>query len=314
MRLYEALIKDETYKAHYDRVAAEARRNPLFRKVISEGIREGIFSDEAHAIGQIHDAVIQAAYPAAIGRELIQVRTTTKTLERFIKEVRSSAYVSTEAGEIKVIPAKYNYVDVYCDIVIKAASEWTRELVEDATWNVMDRQLQAIGKEVAIKETQRIIDLYEGISTSDLAGGDELDGGGTGMDWAKLRRLWHALQKENITPTVVAMNPTHIAQLLGSTEFIHSAYAPSETTDIRKGVISEVLGMRVVTSTLIPEGKAYALDAELAAVLLVRRDLTTEPYEDPKKGIYGVVATERIGLGVIQPKAVARMVNIATTV
>jgi len=47
--------------------------------------------------------------------------------------------------------------------------------------------------------------------------------------------------------------------------------------------------------------------------LLIRRDITTEPYEDPKNGVFGIVASERIGYAVLRSKAVARMTNIQTT-
>jgi len=59
---------------------------------------------------------------------------------------------------------------------------------------------------------------------------------------------------------------------------------------------------------------AYAIDTDVAAVMLVRRDIQTQDYEDPKNGVYGVVDSERIGLGVLQSKGVAKMTNVATTV
>jgi len=43
--------------------------------------------------------------------------------------------------------------------------------------------------------------------------------------------------------------------------------------------------------------------------MLVRRDITTETYEDPKNGVFGIVASERIGLGVLRTKGVAVMNN-----
>ncbi|MBC7129678.1 hypothetical protein H5T51_00470, partial [Candidatus Bathyarchaeota archaeon] len=48
-------------------------------------------------------------------------------------------------------------------------------------------------------------------------------------------------------------------------------------------------------------------------VMLLRRDVTVEDWEDPKSGKYGVRATSRFGLGVLRSKAVAKMTNIATT-
>lgn len=71
--------------------------------------------------------------------------------------------------------------------------------------------------------------------------------------------------------------------------------------------------MKVLASTLVPKGTAYAIDTRVAAVMLLRRDVTVEDWEDSKTGKYGVRATTRFGLGVLRSKAVAKMTNISTT-
>jgi len=312
---FEEAVKNPELKAHYDRVIAEAKNNRLFKKLIERGIKEGLFSDEAAAIGRIHDRVYDAAYPAAIGREIITVRTTTQPKERFIKRGKTEAYVASEGADVYVVPAKVSYVDISADIILKATSEWTRELVEDATWNVMDFELQALGKAIAEKETKKVLSVYDAISASNLAGGSELDGGNAVMSWSLLLKLFNALKGENYSPTVVVMHPTHAIQLLNDDKFIHSAYLPSES-NVRNGILTRIepLGINVAVSTLVTAGKVYMIDANMAGVMLVRRDITTEAYEDPKEGLYGVVATERIGIGIINSKAVARMTNIGTSV
>jgi len=63
----------------------------------------------------------------------------------------------------------------------------------------------------------------------------------------------------------------------------------------------------------VPNGTAYAIDTRVAAVMLLRRDVTVEDWEDPKTGKYGVRATTRFGLGVLRSKAVAKMTGIKTT-
>jgi len=49
------------------------------------------------------------------------------------------------------------------------------------------------------------------------------------------------------------------------------------------------------------------IDSKNASVMLLRRDIITEPYEDLKNDRYGIVASERIGLAVLRTKAVARV-------
>jgi hypothetical protein len=71
--------------------------------------------------------------------------------------------------------------------------------------------------------------------------------------------------------------------------------------------------MRVMASTLVPNGTAYAVDTRVAAVMLLRRDVTVEDWEDAKSGEFGVRATTRFGLGILRSKAVAKMTNISTS-
>jgi len=46
--------------------------------------------------------------------------------------------------------------------------------------------------------------------------------------------------------------------------------------------------MKVQTSTLVPNGAAYAIDTRVAGVMLVRRDATIEDWSDPVAGQYGI--------------------------
>jgi hypothetical protein len=71
--------------------------------------------------------------------------------------------------------------------------------------------------------------------------------------------------------------------------------------------------MKVMASTLTPNGIAYAIDTRVAAVMLLRRDVTAEDWEDAKTGEFGVRATTRFGIGVLRSKAVAKMTNISTS-
>ena len=105
-----------------------------------------------------------------------------------------------------------------------------------------------------------------------------------------------------------------MAQLLNDATFVNAQYLPSSETDIEQGLVSGALGAKIVASPHISNGTAYAIDTRVAAIMLLRRDVTAQDWEDPKSGKYGVRATTRFGLGVLQSKAVARMTNIKTTI
>jgi hypothetical protein len=71
--------------------------------------------------------------------------------------------------------------------------------------------------------------------------------------------------------------------------------------------------MKVQSSTLVPNGTAYAVDTRVAGIMLIRRDVTVEDWSDPRAGKYGVKATTRFGLGILRSNTIAKMVNIKTS-
>ncbi|MEM4700657.1 MAG: phage major capsid protein [Candidatus Bathyarchaeia archaeon] len=313
-KLFESLMqKDTEHKQLYEKLKEKAAAHPFFKRYCEVGVKEGLFSDMVGAIGRMHDTLVEAAYPELIGRNIINVRTTTEPLERFPLDEKSVAYLYAEGGTTRLSGKKHSTVDIQTNILAEASEEWTREFVEDATWNVMDNMVEKVGRALGEAETNKILSLYGNIANSDLAGGAPINGGGVALNWSGLLKLHHAVRSENWRPNVLVLHETQLHQLLNDDKFIHAQYLPSEETNIQQGIVTSVLGMKVLASTLVPNGTAYAIDTRVAAVMLLRRDVTVEDWEDPKTGKYGVRATTRFGLGVLRSKAVAKMTNISTT-
>jgi HK97 family phage major capsid protein len=248
-----------------------------------------------------------------IGRNVTTVRATTETMERFPLDEKAVAYRYAEGAVTRLSGKKASTIDVYTNIVAEAAEEWTREFLEDATWNVMDNMVEKVGRALGEEETNRIVSLYGAIADSDLAGGAPINQGGAAMNWTAVLKLHNAVRGENWRPTVLVVNETQLHQLLSDDKFIHAQYLPAGQTDIEQGIVTSVLGMNVQASTLVPNGTAYAIDTRVAAVMLLRRDVTVEDWENVKTGEFGVRATTRFGLGVLRSKAVAKLTNISTS-
>lgn len=305
--------KDSEFKEHIESLRHKAGVHPFLKRYCEAGIREGLFSDATGALGRLHDTLVQAAYPEMIGRSIITVRATTEAMERFPLDEKAVAYRYAEGAATRLSGRKNSTVDVYTNILAEASEEWTREFLEDATWNVMDNMVEKVGRALGEEETNRIIALYNAIADEDLAGGAPISNGGAAMNWNSLVKLHNAVRSENWRPTVLAVNEVQLHQLLSDDKFIHAQYLPAGSTDMEQGTVTSVLGMRVQASTLVPNGTAFAIDTRVAAVMLLRRDVTVEDWEDIKNGKYGVRATTRFGLGVLRSKAVAKMINISTS-
>lgn len=313
-RLFESLMqKDGEFKEHIENLRHKANVHPFLKRYCEVGVREGLFSDAVSALGRLHDTLVQAAYPEMIGRSIITVRPTTEAVERFPLDEKAVAYRYAEGAATRLSGKKNGTVDVYTNVLAEASEEWTREFLEDATWNVMDNMTEKVGRALGEEETSRILALYGAIADADLAGGAPINQGGAAMNWNGLVKLHNAVRSENWRPTVLAVNEVQLHQLLTDDKFIHAQYLPAGQTDLEQGTVTSVLGMRVHASTLVPNGTAYALDTRVASVMLLRRDITVEDWEDIKNGKYGVRATTRFGVGVLRSKAIAKMTNISTT-
>ena len=313
-RLFESLMqKDGEFKEHIENLRHKANVHPFLKRYCEIGVREGLFSDAVSAIGRLHDTLVQAAYPEMVGRGIITVRPTTEAMERFPLDEKAVAYRYAEGAATRLSGKKNTTVDVYTNVLAEASEEWTREFLEDATWNVMDSMVEKVGISLGEEETNRVIALYGAIADADLAGGAPINQGGAAMNWNGLVKLHNAVRGENWRPTVLAVNEVQLHQLLTDDKFIHAQYLPAGQTDLEQGTVTSVLGMKVQASTLVPNGTAYALDTRVASVMLLRRDITVEDWEDIKNGKYGVRATTRFGVGVLRSKAIAKMTNISTS-
>jgi len=305
--------RDGEFKEHVETLRHKANMHPFLKRYCEVGVREGLFSDAVSALGRLHDTLVQAAYPEMIGRSIITVRPTTEAIERFPLDEKAVAYRYAEGAATRLSGKKNSTVDVYTNVLAEASEEWTREFLEDATWNVMDSMVEKVGRALGEEETDTIIALYGAVADADLAGGAPVNQSGAAMNWNGLVKLHNAVRSENWRPTVLAVNEVQLHQLLTDDKFIHAQYLPAGQTDLEQGTVTSVLGMRVQASTLVPNGVAYALDTRVASAMLLRRDVTVEDWEDIKNGKYGVRATTRFGVGVLRSKAIAKMTNISTT-
>jgi len=299
--LKEAIVRSpELGEGHWGNMVEKARNNPWYQVPL----REGILGDIAGALGRMHDVVVEAAKPNLIGRELVTVMPVTDALVRFPKAKLAKAYRKAQFAEVFMVGEKYETQDIKCDIEIRAGAEYSKKFFEDASWPVLERQTAEVGRAVADLETQMIYDYLVANAGTATTG----DGDGA-FEWVDLVKLWNTVKKKDYNPDVMALHPDEVADCWTEDKFIHGFYF-GEQVDVRRGVLGDLyLGMRVLSSSKCTAATIIALEKQFA-VLLVRRDIITEPFENPKADRYGVVASERIGLGITRTEAVGKMTSI----
>ena len=318
-RLFEAVMRaqetgEESTRKIYEELQPKMNAHPFMKRYIATGIKEGLFSDGVGALGKMHDTLVQAAQPKLVGRNIINVMPTTEQMERFPLDAEAVAYRYAEGAVTRLSGAKNSTVDIYTNILAEASEEWTKEFAEDATWNVMNNMVEKVGRALGKDETERIIALYAAVADADLAGGDEVAGGGAVLSWAMLLNTHNAVETEDWDPTVFGCHTMQKHQLLNDDKFVNSMYLPSGETDVKSASVGDVLGMSVQPSSLFTNGVAYAIDTRIASAMLLRRDITVEDWVDVKNGKFGVRATTRFGLGILRSTGIARISNIKTTI
>lgn len=304
--MYEAVLKadPEFTNEAWHLMEEQAKRNPFFQLVKTFGIKEGLFSSDAGALGFVYATVSDMSQPNTLGRELLEVIPTTEPTLRYPKaKTRAKAQKISEKSPL-LLGEKYTYEDIDCDIEIATGEKWTQSFLEDAKWNVLARQVEAIGKGLAYTETEDVVALYNAITAADLAGGSQI----TLTDpitWTEFLSLLEAVDNEDFVPRVVAVSPEVWYELFTLTEFINSVYVTSEK-GLKPNVMKVIApnDLTIVKSSLVT--KTLVIDTEAAAVMALRRDAMIRPYEDPKALEYGVVGSERYGLKVLRANAVAR--------
>jgi hypothetical protein len=303
LKFREAIMKDPEFgeTGWKEKFEIPAARNPVYRKALAEGL----YSDVAGAVGGVNNVVVKAATPLLVSRAMIKVVPTNNAIERFAKEIRAYAFVTGEAPPMKT-GARAEFEDVKADLEIACSQEWSESFAEDAGWNILAWEIEAIGKAIARVETAKVDALYEAIAAANLAGGAEktiTDGAPT---WAQICDLIAAVESEDFHPNIIAMNPHEFGGLCKLPEFISSLYKGN--LNLTAGMGSHTsLGVDFISSSLVVS--TLAIDTDAAAAMIVRRNLTAKPYERPDANMYGVQASERIGMKILRSKAVARGTN-----
>ncbi|MBS7614906.1 hypothetical protein KEJ18_04160 [Candidatus Bathyarchaeota archaeon] len=303
--LMEAVMRDPDLGEHawQETFIGKARGNALFQRTM----KEYVLSDVAQALGTIHDLAINSAKKMAVGRNLILVIQTTSPKVRFYLSKRGTAWRINDGPPLQT-PEHFETVDISVNYEYGYDALFSLAYLEDVPFNVIERVVKDASQMLEEKLTSDIVSLYEGISSSDLAGGAEISADTSGkLTWADLVEAWTAVRKAGYTPDIAMVHPDQVADLWNDDKFIHSFYF-GNNVDVSRGILGETyLGFRIVETDLCSATKVHLIDTTKAAACLLRNDILIQPYEERLN--QGVICTIRYGLGTLRKDAVARIVD-----
>lgn len=288
----------------------ERSRNNLFLSAMRQS-NHALLKSDAGAIGELSNIVVKAATPDAIGRSLVRRVDTQKTSVKFRKPALGLA---TESASGPLQTDSYGeentFTTINTNIELEASQEWNQTFLEDAEWDILSSEAEAIGVALKIKESNRIIAMLTDLTEASLATGDDVDTANSGkVVYEDVVDAWTKVKSENRNPNVLALHPDEFGDLWKDTKFLDNMMFGDFVDKSTGSFGRSILGFQVLVSSLIPAGFAYMIDTTYAIGMPVRRDMVVRPYDpsDGRNSIAGVQATSRFGLGILDSKCVSRI-------
>jgi len=265
-------------------------------------LQEILLSDASQATAKVLDVVWEAAKPNLIGREIAVVIAQDAPSIKIPRAKLSKAYEVAEGAEIPIGTEDYDSITL-TPKKYGVRPLISREMVEDAEWDVIEYQLAEAGRAMADLETETIVSQMISDAGNSVAAATS----GT-LAYSDVVNVLKECLIDNFSPDILVIHPSELADLLKDTaiqkavEWGGPAVAPS-------GKVTTLLGMKVLVSTKVASGTALVVDSKHAGVLFIRRDITAEDYEDPMKDLAGVSVTARRAYATLRAEAIGKITN-----
>jgi len=260
----------------------------------------------------IFPTLIEAVDKALLPRELaamvigpgqIQGSQFTINLETVnsinpITEVAEGAEIplrSLDISTVTVTPVKYG-----------VSVRITREMMEDSQFELLQRNIKAIGKRFADKETDLILEAI-------TAGTGATTAGGAAVTIANITESMFDIENADFTPTDLIVG-NEVANDLRNIDTFVEANKAGNTDMMQRGFIGTIYGLSVSRFSTNAGSNATATDAYIidrmeAYAIAIKRDLTVENFDLPLYDMQGAAITQRIDVVVLRSNAISKITS-----
>jgi len=275
-------------------------------------LKEVLMSDQSQATAKVLDVVWEAAKPRLIGRELVEVFAKDDPSLNIPKHTTpiTARYPVAEGADIPINVGAFTSVTLTPE-KSGVAVPISKEMVEDAAWDVIEFQLAEAGRAMAEVETAKII------STMIADAGNTAAAATSGtLAYDDIVGILGLIQTDNFLQDYIqtgrgylVVHPDQYADLLKDAKIRDTHVFGGTVAVAPTGRIETILGLNVRVTTKITSGTALIVDAEHAGALFIRRDITVENYDDPVKDLAGAVLTARWKYATMQANAIGTITS-----
>ena len=277
----DALIKEALFSEQGKVALGQAMANPIRRNLDYQGVGRKAL---------VVDPLPQGALP--IYEKDIDVQAT-------IISSNGSAPESRIFGDRVTIPE----FEVVSNPTVRIAE------VRRRRFNVIDRAQQKARQEIQAHEDANIFAALD--AAARLENTAQTFSGS--LEVTDLLTIKREIDQWDLLTTKFFMNIREFTDILGWQSLNSSGYSldmVSQREILQTGLYARIWGADIIVSKIVPSGTIYATaEPDFVGVMPVRQDIEVLPADEPKQLKLGWVVNEIIGIGIVNPRGVAKLVK-----
>jgi len=217
----------------------------------------------------------------------------------------SSVNVIAEGASINVDQTGYTTINVK-PVKYGVGIRITREMLEDAKWNLLEQNIMIAGRRIAENENKLVLQQLDTAANT--------VSGGASITIANITTAMQNLEDNDFEPTTLVVGNEVLNDLRNIDTFVEADKSGS-TEMLSTGFVGRLYGMNVVrfSTNAAPSTTyakyAYVLDKSQAYCIVEKRPMMVERFDLPNNDMTAAVITHRIAVKTLRTTAIS---NITT--
>ena len=180
----------------------------------------------------------------------------------------------------------------------------TKEMIEDALFDVMSLNVQTAAFELADNEESLIVAELD--TASGVTGGTRVANSNATLPLTDVTAAMMGLEEEYFQATDMVVGVEVVSDMRNIKEFNSKDYGNNA---ISNRLVGNIWGMNVIVSNNVSAKYAYVLDRSYAFLIVEKRPVTIEKYFDAARDVNFAVVTQRVAAKYYRAGAVARIIT-----
>jgi len=212
----------------------------------------------------------------------------------------------SEGADIDIDQQSYTTINVK-PVKYGVGVRITNEMLEDAKWNLLERNIAIAGRRFAENENSLVLQQLDTAANT--------VSGGAAITIANITRAMQYLEDNDYTPTTMAVGNEVLNDLRNIDTFVEADKLGS-TEMLSSGFVGRLYGMNVVrfSTNAAPSSTyskyAYVYDRSEAYCIVEKRPITIEKFNLPNNDMSAAVVTQRLAVKTLRTPAIC---NITTS-